>query len=90
MCTILIPVHSVIVVWSPTMSLWPLGRFCSWLRMVTFLPMRLSVILLLQSRGFDDGVLYLGVLDGGVVSDTRLGAMCVRADLYMVSPAYAL
>jgi len=29
--------------------------------------MRLSVMWLLQSWGFDDGVLYLGVLDGGVV-----------------------
>jgi len=44
------------------------------LRAVTFLPVRLSVILLPQSRGFDDGVLYLGVLDGGVVSDACVGA----------------
>jgi len=27
----------------------PSGRFCSWLKMVTFLPMRLSVIILPQS-----------------------------------------
>jgi len=61
------------------------------LRMVTFLSMRLSVMCIPQSRGFDDGVLYLGVLYGGVVSDTRLGAdVCVRADLALVSPAYAL
>jgi len=42
--------------------------------MVMFWPMRLSVILLPQSRGFDDGVLYLGVSDSGVVSDARVGA----------------
>ena len=34
---------------SPCISLWPLRRLWSWLRMVTFLPMRLSVILLPQS-----------------------------------------
>ncbi len=32
------------------------------------------MILLPQSRGFDDGVLYLGVPDDGVVSDARVGA----------------
>jgi len=41
--------------------------------MVTFWPVGLSVILLPRSRGFDDGVLYLGVSDGGVVSDARVG-----------------
>ena len=45
----------------PSISLWPLGRLCSWLRMVTFLQMGLSVMCLPQSRSFDDGVLYLGV-----------------------------
>ncbi len=44
------------------------GGVCSWLRMVTFLSMRLSVMCLPQSRGFDDGVLYLGVSDGDVVA----------------------
>jgi len=39
-----------------------------------FWSMRLSVILLPQSRGFDDGVLCLGVSDGGVVSYARVGA----------------
>ena len=34
----------------------------------------LSVILLPQSRGFDDGVLCLGVSNGGVVSYARVGA----------------
>jgi len=38
-----------------------------------FWSMRLSVILLPQSRGFDDGVLCLGVSDGGVVSYARVG-----------------
>jgi len=33
-----------------------------------------SVILLPQSRGFEDGVLYLSVSDGGLVSDARVGA----------------
>ena len=42
--------------------------------MVAFWPVGLSVILLLYSWGFDDGVLCLGVLDGGVVSDARVGA----------------
>ena len=56
------------------MSLWPLGRFCSWLRISRA---RLSVILLPQSRGFDDGVLGLGVPDGCVVSDARVGFMTV-------------
>ena len=53
---------------SPRIGLWSLGGLCSWLRMVGFWPMRLSVILLPQSRVFDDGVLYLGVLCGVVVS----------------------
>jgi len=35
---------------------------------VTFWPVGLSVILLPQSRGFDDGVLDLCVLDGDVVT----------------------
>ena len=34
---------------SPSISLWPLGRLCSWLRVVTFWPVGLSVILLPQS-----------------------------------------
>jgi len=59
---------------SPSVSLWPLGGLCSWFRMVTFWPMRLSVILLPRSSGFLDGVLCLGVSDGGVVSDARVGA----------------
>jgi len=41
------------------------------LRVVVFWPVGLSVILLPQSRGFDDGVFYLGVSDGGVVSCVR-------------------
>jgi len=36
-----------------------------------------SVILLPQSRGFEDGVLCLGVSDGGVVSDAYSGVMWV-------------
>ena len=58
------------------------------MRMVAFWPVGLSVILLPQSRGFEDGVLCLGVSDGGVVSDARVGVdVCVRADLALVSPA---
>ena len=62
---------------SPSVSLWPLGGLCSWLRMVTFWPVGLSVILLPQSVGalHDEGVLSLGVSDGGVVSDAYTGAM---------------
>jgi len=41
----------VAVALSPRFGLWPLGRLCSWLRMVTLWPMRLSVILLPQSWG---------------------------------------
>ena len=67
------------------------GGLCSWLWIVAFWVGGLSVMGLSQWRDFDDGVLYLGVLYGGVVSDTRLGAdVCVRADLALVSPAYAL
>ena len=36
---------------SPSMSLWPLGVFPSLLRILTFLPMRLSVMRLPQSSG---------------------------------------
>jgi len=36
------------------------------LRMVTFWPIRLSVIILPQSRGFKDGVLYLDIQYAGV------------------------
>jgi len=55
--------------------------------MVTFWPVGRSVIILPQSRGFDDGgVLCLGVLDGGVVSDARVGAdESVGSNLAMVS-----
>jgi len=38
--------------------------------------MRLSVMCLPQSRGFDDGFLYIGVLYGVMVSEE-----CVRIDL---------
>jgi len=52
---------------------------------LTFLPVRLSVVLLSQSRGFEDGVHGLGVSDGGVVSDARVGAdEGVGADLGVV------
>jgi len=50
--------------------------------MVPFWTMRLSVFLLPQSRGFDDGVLCLGVSDGGGVSDARVWPdVCVWAYL---------
>ena len=58
----------------PRISLWLLGRLFSWLRMVMFWPVGLSVMGLPQWRGFDDGVLCLGVSDGGVVSYARVGA----------------
>jgi len=37
------------------------GGLCSWLRVMTFWPVGLSVIHLPQSWGFEDGVLDLGV-----------------------------
>jgi len=42
-------IYRVTVDWSPNISLWPLGRLCSWFRIFTLLPIRLSVILLPQS-----------------------------------------
>jgi len=42
-------VYRVTVAMSPRMSLWPLGMFSSELRILTFLPMRLSVMYMPQS-----------------------------------------
>lgn len=41
--------YRVILAISPRTSLCPLGRYCSWLRILTFLPMRLSVMRFPQS-----------------------------------------
>ena len=69
---------------SPRMSLWLL-ELCSYLRMVASWSGGWSVILLPQSRGFEDGVLCLGVSDGGVVSYVRVGVdERVWADLAVV------
>ena len=60
---------------SPMMSLWPLGRFCSFEDgdVLAYEAVCDSSPAIYVGALHDDGVLYLGVSDGGVVSDAGVG-----------------